>query len=102
MGTFGVEDKAAKEAAQAERRALHNGFGASLSRAFEIALVPLILGLMGFGLDRWLGTRIVFAVALALFGLVGTFVKLYYGYRADMEAIESDAPWRKQGREAVR
>jgi hypothetical protein len=87
------------DAAQLERRKLANGFGLGLSRAFEIALVPLVLGLLGFGVDRLLGTKVVFTILLSLFGLAGTFVKLYYGYRHDMEAIEADGPWRKQARE---
>jgi len=85
---------------QLERRKLANGFGLGLSRAFEIALVPVVLGLMGYGLDRLIGTRIVFTVILALVGLIGTFAKLYYGYRYDMEALEAAGPWRKQGQEA--
>jgi hypothetical protein len=81
-----------------ERRKLANGFGQGLTRAFEIALVPLFFGLGGYGLDRWLGTRFVFATVLALFALAGTGVKLYYGYAHDMEQLEAAAPWRKQPR----
>jgi hypothetical protein len=81
-----------------EKRKLANGFGQGLTRAFELALVPLLFGLGGYAVDRWLGTRFLFATLLALFALVGTGVKLYYGYAREMEQLEADAPWRRQPR----
>jgi hypothetical protein len=38
-----------------ERREVESGFGDGLAKAFELVLTPAIFGLLGFGLDRWLG-----------------------------------------------
>lgn len=96
-----MHDRATDEEQQAQRRQLANGFGNTLTRAFEIAMVPVVLGLIGYGVDRLAGTRVVFAVLLAVLGLAGTVVKLYYGYRYEMEQHEADAPWRRQPRKGA-
>ena len=38
-----------------ELRDTYNGFGESLSRAFELAVTPAVFGVAGYALDRWLG-----------------------------------------------
>lgn len=78
-----------------ERRHLNQGFGASLSQAFEIAMVPLVFAGLGWLVDRVLGTGWVFTAVLAVVGLAGTFVKLYYRYCAQMVQLEESGPWRR-------
>lgn len=78
---------------QDERRRLNQGFGAALTNAFEIALVPAIFAGLGWLADRLLGTGWVCTAAFAVLGLVGTFVKLYYRYVHDMQKIESAGSW---------
>ncbi len=80
---------------QDDRRKVNQGFGASLSHAFEIAMVPLVFAGFGWLADQVLGTGWVFAAILAVIGLAGTFVKLYYGYCHEMVQLEESGPWRR-------
>ncbi|MEI7622664.1 MAG: AtpZ/AtpI family protein [Actinomycetes bacterium] len=60
---------------------------------FELVLSPLILALVGFGIDKLFGTVPLFTVLFAVLGLIGVVVKIYYNYRAEMEAHEAEGPW---------
>lgn len=81
---------------QDERRKLNQGFGAALSNAFEIAMVPLVFAGLGWLVDRLFGTAVVFTAGFALVGLVGTFVKLYYRYNYQMVQLEQSGPWSRR------
>jgi F0F1-type ATP synthase assembly protein I len=61
--------------------------------SYELVLSPLILALVGLGLDHLFGTTPLLVVAFAVLGLVGA--KLYYRYNAEMAEHEKDAPWAK-------
>lgn len=74
---------------------MYNTFGQGFSRAFELAVTPVLFGAMGFGLDRWLGTLPVFTAILSLLALVGMLLRTWYGYCYRMEAIEATGPWAK-------
>lgn len=63
------------------------------SGGFELALAPALMGLLGYLIDRSIGATPVVTVALAVLGLVGVCVKLYFGYKAEMEIHEANAPW---------
>jgi hypothetical protein len=84
-----------------ERRHLNQGFGTSLSNAFEIALVPAIFALLGFGIDRLLGIRLVFTMVLGMVGLAGVVAKLYYAYRFQMEQHEKAGAWHRTPKDAA-
>lgn len=71
-----------------DRQAAYNGFGETLARAFEMVATPLVCGFVGWFVDRWLGTRPVFTVALAGLAVVSLGIKTYYGYMAEMKAHE--------------
>jgi len=60
---------------------------------FELVFSPLLLALVGYGLDRLLGTLPLFTIVLAVAGLTGAVIKLYYTYRAEMEQHEANGPW---------
>jgi F0F1-type ATP synthase assembly protein I len=75
-------------------RELSNGMHRSTG-SFELVLGPLLMGLIGLLLDRWLGTTPLFVVVLAVIGLAGAAVNLYYGYRNQMDEHEAAAAWRK-------
>lgn len=60
---------------------------------YELVFSPLILALIGFGLDKLFGTLPVFTAVLAVLGLVGVVTKIYIQYRAEMEQHEATGPW---------
>ena len=62
------------------RRHLYNGFGDTLARAFELVLAPVILASLGHLIDRRVGTGYAFAIGLGVFGVVGTFAKMWLQY----------------------
>lgn len=70
-------------------RELNKGFGDGMSRAVELVLTPLVFGGLGFGLDLLAGTSPVFTVALAVFAMVGMFIRLWYGYDLEMRNHEA-------------
>jgi F0F1-type ATP synthase assembly protein I len=71
-----------------DRRELYNGFGDGLSRAFELAVTPLIFGFFGWLLDRWIGTLPVFTLTLGLLTLVYMFIRMWWAYDAKMKSHE--------------
>jgi F0F1-type ATP synthase assembly protein I len=62
--------------------------------SYELVLSPVLLALIGFGIDRLLGTGPVFVTIFAVVGFAGASVKLYFGYKTEMELHESEAPWK--------
>ena len=66
--------------------------------SFELALAPVILGLLGLWLDRTLGTTPLFILAFTLFGFVGAGVKIFCTYRYEMAQHETNVAW--QGHES--
>jgi F0F1-type ATP synthase assembly protein I len=62
---------------------------------YELVLSPLLLALIGYGLDRLVGTVPVITIVFAVLGLAGAVIKLYFGYRNEMEAHEASGPWAK-------
>jgi F0F1-type ATP synthase assembly protein I len=62
---------------------------------FELVFSPLLLALVGYGLDRLLGTLPVLTIIFAVVGLSGAVVKLYFTYRREMEQHEASGPWVK-------
>ncbi|MFM2076704.1 MAG: hypothetical protein RJA49_594 [Actinomycetota bacterium] len=64
--------------------------GQTLGRGMEFALVVLVFLGIGYGIDRWLGTRPWFMVGLVIFSVIGQFIKMYYEYTAAMEVHEAE------------
>lgn len=54
------------------------------SGSFELVGGALLLGAAGWFLDGFLGTRPLFTVGLAILGLVGATLSVYFRYRFDM------------------
>ena len=63
--------------------------------AYELVFSPLLLALIGLGLDRLLGTFPIFTISFAVLGLVGVVIKIVYQYRAEMDELERTSPWAK-------
>ena len=76
-----------------DRQALYSGFGDTLSRAFEFAVIPLLFGAFGYWVDGWLGITPVFTAILAAVGLAGVVARMWYAYEAAMQAEEAKSPW---------
>ena len=76
-----------------DKRDLYNGFGNGLSRAFELAVTPVVFGGFGYALDRALGLVPVVTIVATLFALAGMFVRMWYGYDREMRAHEARGPW---------
>lgn len=68
-----------------------------LSRAFELVLTPLILAGVGWWLDGLLDVRPFLTIGLAVFGLIGVTVRMWYEYDARMSRMEADLAARRSG-----
>jgi len=55
------------------------------SGSFELVGGALLLGAAGWFLDGFLGTRPIFMVALAVVGLAGATLSVFFRYRFDMD-----------------
>jgi len=75
------------------RQELYNGFGDTLARGFELAVMPFLFGGIGYGLDLLFGTKPFLTIAFAVFAIVGLSVRTYYGYETAMRAHEATKPW---------
>lgn len=83
-------------AAVAPQTELYNGAGEGLSRAFELALTPAIIGGFGYLLDRWLGLLPVLTIVFFLIAMGGLMARMYYSYDARMKQHESESPWARR------
>src|SRR5262249_46646443 len=86
-----VEDRGLEE-----RRDMYQGAGDGMNRAFEIALIPVIFGGLGYGIDRLFDIVPVFMIIGFLVGAFGVGAKAYYTYKARIDAIEANAVWAKR------
>jgi hypothetical protein len=62
------------------------GFGDGLSAAFEMVVTPAIFGVLGFFLDRFLGTVPVFTLVFSVAVLSYMVWKFWAQYMRDSEA----------------
>jgi F0F1-type ATP synthase assembly protein I len=84
-------------AAVAPQTDLYNGAGEGMSRAFELALTPAIIGGFGYLLDRWLGLVPVLTIIFFLVAICGVMARMYYAYVARMAEHEAVGPWADKG-----
>ena len=85
---------------QQQTRALYNGFGDTLARAFELVVTPVVCGVIGHLIDRWLNTGFVFAMVLVILAVVAISIRMFYGYAEDMKAHESEGAWGRREKSA--
>ena len=76
----------------ATKRKINQGFNDGFTRAVEIVVTPVLLGFLGAVVDGWLGTRPLFTLGLATFGVCGVVAKLWLGYDREMKAEEAKVP----------
>jgi F0F1-type ATP synthase assembly protein I len=70
----------------------------ALQQAIEFAAVPVLLGLVGWLIDSAAGTGPLFLIALACFGVVGSFASFYYRYQAETAKLDEGKPWTRRTR----
>ncbi len=85
-------DDRALSVAVSQRREITEQMNRSAG-GYELVFSPLILALIGFGIDKLFGTVPVFTVLFAVLGLIGVVVKIYFNYRAEMEQHDAAGPW---------
>ena len=78
-----------------QRRELTEQVGRTTG-GYELVFSPLLLALIGYGLDRLFGTLPILTIVFAVVGLLGAVTKIYYSYRAEMEQHEASGPWAKR------
>ena len=67
------------------KRELNKGFSDALNAAVELAVTPAVLALIGWQIDRWLGTSPVFLIALFVFTLSYVAWKHFVLYSSQMD-----------------
>ncbi len=76
------------------RQDLNRGFSDALGRGIDLALTPVVFGLIGWLIDRVAGTSPIFTIAVATLGVAGTAAKIKLGYDKDMAAFDDTAATR--------
>lgn len=80
-----------------DKQDLYNGFGNTLARGVELVVTPLIFGVIGHFVDRWLRTGLLFTLAVGIFCVIGMSIRMYYGYVEAMKEHEAHAAWARKG-----
>ena len=75
------------------RQETYQAFGDTLAVAVELAVTPVVFGLIGYGLDRWLGVVPLLTVVLVVFAIAGLSVRMWFDYDARMKVHEAEGPW---------
>lgn len=55
------------------------------SGSYELVASAVLLGLLGFGLDIWIGYLPIFTVSLGLLGFFGAAISIFYRYKEAMK-----------------
>jgi F0F1-type ATP synthase assembly protein I len=74
------------------KRELNRGAGDALSTAFELAVTPALLAVIGWRLDAWLGTSPLLLLVLFLFTIGYEIWKHFARYDARMREHEAQIP----------
>ena len=72
------------------KRELNNGFGNALSTAVELAVTPIVMALIGWQIDRWLGTFPGFFLFLFAFTIGYVTWKQFTGYSTTMDRKQQE------------
>ncbi len=58
--------------------------------SYELVLSGVLFGILGFWLDRRLGSTPWLLIAFTLAGFVGAALSVYYRYRAEIERLQAE------------
>ena len=84
-----------------EKGELYRNFGDGFTRAFELAVTPVIFGAVGYWFDGRLGIRPILTLVLTLLAIVGLLLRTWYGYVYRMQKLEETGPWARRGVQAT-
>lgn len=70
---------------------MNRGLDDGLSKAFELALTPAVLGVLGWLIDQRLELTPLFTLVAFFLGVIGTSLSLWYRYDAAMVGQEAAA-----------
>jgi F0F1-type ATP synthase assembly protein I len=84
------------EADQSARE--RQGYGDGLTQALTLVVGPVMFGLLGALVDRWLDTAPLFLIVLGLFGVLAAVVTAYYEYQGRIERHDEGKPWARHTR----
>ena len=70
---------------------MNSGLDDGFSKAFELALTPAVLGVLGWLVDQRLEVTPLFTLLAFFLGVIGTSVSLWYRYDAVMKEQEAAA-----------
>ncbi len=70
---------------------MDSGLDDGFSKAFELALTPAVLGVLGWLVDQRLELTPLFTLVAFFLGVIGTSVSLWYRYDAAMRGQEQAA-----------
>ena len=56
------------------------------SGSFDLTFAAVLVGLIGYGIDRWLGIVPVFTLVFSVAGFIGASASIYYRYKEQMAA----------------
>jgi len=82
------------------RREINRGAGDALSTAFELAVTPAMLALIGWRLDVWIGTSPLFLLVLFLFTVCYEMWKHFTLYDARMREQQAKVVGLRPGTES--
>ncbi len=72
------------------KRELNNGFGNALTTAVELAVTPALMALVGWQIDRWLGTSPLVFLFLFVFTFGYCAWREYTRYTAKMDSQQRE------------
>ncbi len=57
---------------------------------YELVFSALIMGFLGYALDRWAGTTPFFVLVFSAFGFLGAAFSLYYRFRHQLQLLANE------------
>ena len=72
------------------KRELNNGFGNALTTAVELAVTPALMALVGWQIDRWLGTAPLVFLVLFVFTFGYVAWREHARYTAKMDSQQHE------------
>jgi hypothetical protein len=76
-----------------QRRMTYTAASDGQNKAFEFAIIPGVFGLLGYGLDRWIGIIPVLTIVFVLVSFVGLGVRAWFTYDAQMKIHDANGVW---------